>query len=94
MAFATKIEDVTFAIEMCRTIVLYLLLSSFIFFYLLSLANDFLFQQFFDHTAWNTMFLMAFTFVGEPLRPHWFTSPSTSATLHWLSVSSGRCSYR
>ena len=25
---------------------------------------------------------------------HWFTSPSTSATLHWLSVSSGRSSYR
>ena len=24
----------------------------------------------FDSFAWNTMFLMAFTFVGEPLKPH------------------------
>ena len=48
----------------------------------------------FDSLAWNTMFLMVFTLVGEPLKPHWFTSPSTSATLHWFSVSSGRSSYR
>ena len=40
----------------------------------------------FDSFAWNTMFFTAFTFVGEPERPHWSASPSTSATLHWLSV--------
>ena len=40
----------------------------------------------FDSFAWNTMFLMAFTFVGEPARPHWETSPSTSATDHWFNV--------
>ena len=32
--------------------------------------------------AWNTMFWMAFTFVGEPDRPHCARSPFTSATLH------------
>ena len=36
--------------------------------------------------AWNTMFLTAFTLVGEPLKPHCCGSPSTSATVHWLSV--------
>ena len=36
--------------------------------------------------AWNTMFLTAFTFVGEPLRPHCCGSPSTSATVHWFRV--------
>ena len=40
----------------------------------------------FDSFAWNTMFFTAFTFVGEPARPHWLASPSTSATDHWFSV--------
>ena len=32
--------------------------------------------------AWNTMFWMVFTLVGEPDKPHCARSPSTSATLH------------
>ena len=45
-----------------------------------------------DSLAWKTMFFTAFTFVGEPLRPHCEASPSTSATDHWFKVSSGRSS--
>ena len=40
----------------------------------------------FDSLAWNTMFFTVFTLVGLPAKPHWLTSPSTSATDHWLSV--------
>lgn len=36
--------------------------------------------------ALNTMFCTAFTFVGEPARPHCARSPSTSATLHCVTV--------